>query len=935
MSTEDDTSAAAFVEEALTEDADTQAEKPPRRENFQSLSHEQDINVNDHTSTESVFHAEHMFRHPSMETPNHGSTLSSGHSIGNLNNSVEASNDYLLPPEGVGSSTEGESSTIQFDGIVPTNHDKRKMTWQDSTPPPPKLPFINLMMLGQGNEGQNNFGNQGQNSLNNQGPNTPGNQGSKSVENQGLTTSSNQDPKSPDNQGSNTPGNQCRINSVPIATGSRRQGFEFQAFLNQVTTSNYSHLNDDTPCQLQSAKLPIRRGVGSSTNGVSSLIQFDGIVANNPNKRKVTWQDSTPPSPKLRFINWMLQGQGNQGKNSLGNQDRNSSDNQDPYTLHNPDPKSPENQVPNNPGNQSPKSFENQGRNTLGNQAQKSPGNQGRNTLGNEGQNNSVSTASCSRNFKSISYFIMSTQDDTAAAALVEEALTEDADSQAKKRPRRESSQSLSHKQDINVNDHTPTESVFHAEHMFLPPSTETPNQGSTLSSGHSIGNLNNSLEASNDYLRPQETQQENWMSGSSLAYTDWINWEPSPQIATELGSQRFGFQALLNQVIASNNSHLYGDIPCQPQQAKMPIQQGVGSSTKGESSPIQFDGIVPTNPEKRKMTWQDSTPPPPKLPFINLMMLGQGSQGQKSTGNQGRNSRNNQDSDAAGNQGPKSLENQGLTTFDSQDPKSPNYQGSNTLGNQGRNNRVPLASGSRSQEFGFQALLNQVMTSNYSHMNDDTPHHLQRAKLPIQRGVESSTKGVSSPIQFDGIVPNNLNKRKMTWRDSTPPPPKLPFIDWMLQGQGNRGKNSPGNQDGNSSDNQDPNTLDNPDSKSPENQVLSDPGNQSPKSFENQDLNTTPNNQDPKNPENQDQHTQGNQDQKSPGSQGRNTPGNAGQNNSVPTSSGSRLPHQSSSLPRILQTPHVDRVRYLANLSLPKRSPQWPTAFAYVFCSL
>ncbi|EOY09944.1 Uncharacterized protein TCM_025317 [Theobroma cacao] len=290
----------------------------------------------------------------------------------------------------------------------------------------------------------------------------------------------------------------------------------------------------------------------------------------------------------------------------------------------------------------------------------------------------------------------MSTEDDTSAAAFVEEALTEDADAQAEKPARRENFQSLSHEQDINVNDHTSTESVFHAEHMFLHPSMETPNHGSTLSSGHSIGNLNNSVEASNDYLLPPETQEGNWMSGAYLAYTDCINWHLSSQKATELGSQRFEFQALSNQVIASNNSHLYDDIPCLPQLAKMPIQQGVGSSTEGESSTIQFDGIVPTNHDKRKMTWQDSTPPPPKLPFINLMMLGQGNEGQNNFGNQGQNSLNNQGPNTPGNQGSKSVENQGLTTSSNQDPKSPDNQGSNTPGNQCRINSVPIATGSR-----------------------------------------------------------------------------------------------------------------------------------------------------------------------------------------------------------------------------------------------
>ncbi|XP_017976504.1 PREDICTED: S-antigen protein [Theobroma cacao] len=785
MSTEDDTAAAALVEEALTEDADSQAKKPPRRESSQSLSHEQDINVNDHTSTESVFHAEHMFLPPSTETPNQGSTLSSGHSIGNLNNSLEASNDYLLPQEGVGSCTKGESVPIQFDSIVPTNPDKRKATWQDSTPPPPKLPFINLMTLGQGNQGRN--------SLTNQDPNTPGNEGLKSPENRGLTTFGNQDL--------NTLGNQGQNNSVPLASGSRSQGYGFQASLNQVMTSNYSHLNDDTPHQFQRAKLPIRRGVRSNTEGVSSPIQFDGIVPNNPNKRKMTWRDSTPPPPKLRFINWMLPRQGNQGKNSLGNQDQNSPGNQDPNTLDNPSPKSPETQSPKSPGSESPKSFENQGQNipvnqdpktpenqglnTLGNQDQKSPGNQDRNTPGNVGPNNSVPTTSGSRNFKSISYFIMSTEDNIAAAASAEEAVKLKADSQ----------EDMEGKADKAGADESNKSGVNQPD-----------------------GNQHLNQSPASIYMAERNEE----IFGTSPA--------TSPRIHSLLTSPPLQQAGTLPSIYNS-------------------IKHGVGSSTKGKSSPIQFDGIVPSNPDKRKMTWQDSTPSPPKLPLINLMLLGQGNQSQINPDNQGPKTPGNQGRVTSGNQGSNTLDNQGVKNLEN--------QSRNTPSNQCRSNSDPTTFGSRSQGLGFQTFLNQLMPLN------GTPQ-LQPAKLPIRREVGSSTKGISSPIQFDGIVPTNPNKRKMTRQDSTPPPPKIPFINWMLPGQGNQDENSSGNQSQNTH------------------------GNQGPKSLGNQESNTF-DNQGSKSPRNQGSNTLGNQGQKSLDNEGRNTPNNEGQNKSVPTASGSR----------------------------------------------
>ncbi|XWS58808.1 hypothetical protein CRYUN_Cryun08bG0065400 [Craigia yunnanensis] len=207
-----------------------------------------------------------------------------------------------------------------------------------------------------------------------------------------------------------------------------------------------------------------------------------------------------------------------------------------------------------------------------------------------------------------------------------------------------ESIQSLNHEQN-NVDDRklipTSSGSVV-VEHIFMSQAMETLNHGSIA---HSNGSLKNSVEASKDYHLPisnlpsefrlgfssrlqlPQTQQGNWRSESSLAKTNWTNWQPFSQITThepaiKLGSQEFGFQALLNQIMASDNFHVNDD---------RPIQQRVGSSTVGVSIPFQLDGI-PSNPNKRKMTWQDDTPPTPNLPLIDWMSLGEGNQGRNNS---------------------------------------------------------------------------------------------------------------------------------------------------------------------------------------------------------------------------------------------------------------------------------------------------------------
>ncbi|XVF56482.1 hypothetical protein PTKIN_Ptkin06aG0124600 [Pterospermum kingtungense] len=163
-------------------------------------------------------------------------------------------------------------------------------------------------------------------------------------------------------------------------------------------------------------------------------------------------------------------------------------------------------------------------------------------------------------------------------------------------------------------------------EPIFLSQSMERPNHG-TKKKGGSSGSSSSSIEASNDYRLPTSTlppdfrlgfsstlqiQQGNWTNHvSSQPKTNWTN-----------RSQEFGFQALLNQVIASDNF---------PANDDRPIQQRVGSRSIGVSSPFLSDGI-PRNPNKRKISRQDETTPTPNLPFIDWMSLGEGDQGAKSS---------------------------------------------------------------------------------------------------------------------------------------------------------------------------------------------------------------------------------------------------------------------------------------------------------------
>ncbi|KAK6243851.1 hypothetical protein QUC31_010260 [Theobroma cacao] len=384
MSTEDNIAAAASAEEAVKLKADSQedmegkAEKAGADESNKSGGNQPDGNQHLNQFPASIYMAERneeIFGTSPATSPRIHSLLTSpplqqAGTLPSIYNSIK----------GVGSSTKGKSSPIQFDGIVPSNPDKRKMTWQDSTPSPTRLPLINLMLLGQGNQSQNNPDNQGPKTPGNQRRVTSGNQGPHSFGNQGSNTLDG--GKNLENQSRNTPSNQCRNHSDPTTFGSRSQGLGFQTFLNQLMP-----LNDTS--QLQSAKLPIQREVGSSTKGISSPIQFDGIVPTNPNKRKMTRQDSTPPPPKIPFINWMLPGQGNQDENSSANQSQNTHGSQGPKSLGN--------QESNTFDNQGSKSPRNQGLNTLGNQGQKSLDNEGQNTPNNEGQNKSVPTASGSR----------------------------------------------------------------------------------------------------------------------------------------------------------------------------------------------------------------------------------------------------------------------------------------------------------------------------------------------------------------------------------------------------------------------------------------------------------------------------------------------------------------------------------------------------------
>ncbi|EOY09946.1 Uncharacterized protein TCM_025320 [Theobroma cacao] len=803
-------------------------------ESFQSLNHEQDINVNDRrsfrTSTASVFHAEHMFPPPSMETPNHGSTITSGHSIGNLNNSVEASNDYLLPPE------TQQGDWISGSSLSNTNW----INWQSSS----------------------------------------------------------------------------QITKPKAATAWGPQGFRYQAVLNQILASNNSHLNDDTPLQLQPAKMPIQQGAGSSTKGESSPIQFDGIVPTNPDMRKMTRQDSSPPTPKLPFINWMLPGQDNQGLNNPSNQDQSSHGNQDQNNI----------------------------------------GNQGQNTPSNQGKNNSIPLA-----FGSRSQEIFGTSRGASPIALsplssrsLQQAGTSPSIYKSIKGKEPflcESFQSFNHEQDINVNDQQPfrtsTGSVFHAEHMFSPPSMETPDHGSKLTSGHSTGNLKNFLEASNDYhlpisnlppkfrlgsssgLQVPETQKGNWTSGSSLANTDWINWQPSSQItkpepATALGSQGFEFQASLNQVMASNNSHLSDDPPRQLQPTKAPIQQGFGSSIKEASSPIQFDDNVPSNSNKRKVTWHDSTPPTPKVPFINWMLPGQDNQkvpfinwmlpaqdnqGQNSLGNQGQNTPDNRgDNSSVSNNTPPPPKlpfiNWMLPGQGKQGENIPGNQGQNILDIQGKNNSVSNSTPPPSKLPFINWMLpgqgNQG-ENNRGNQGQNTPDNQGK-----NNSVSNSTPTPPKLPFINWMLPGQSNQGQNTSdnqgtnnsvSNSTPPPPKLPFINWMLPGQGNQGENHPGDQGQKTLDNQGTNNSVS-DSTPPApklpfinwmlpgqgNQGENHPGDQGQKTLDNQGTNNSVSDSTPPPPKlpfinwmlpghsNQGENGLGNQGQETPDSQGKNS---------------------------------------------------------------
>ncbi|KAK8633039.1 hypothetical protein V6N13_013893 [Hibiscus sabdariffa] len=118
-------------------------------------------------------------------------------------------------------------------------------------------------------------------------------------------------------------------------------------------------------------------------------------------------------------------------------------------------------------------------------------------------------------------------------------------------------------------------------EHSFMSQAMRTPARGNALFGAHnSSGNLRgNTIEATHVYhfptsnLPPEyrldfsnsrsqfpQTEQRN-CNGSSLGNPNWINWQHFSQIpSTNLGSQGYGFQALLNQAIASDDFHLNHD---------------------------------------------------------------------------------------------------------------------------------------------------------------------------------------------------------------------------------------------------------------------------------------------------------------------------------------------------------------------------------------
>ncbi|TYJ12301.1 hypothetical protein E1A91_A11G339900v1 [Gossypium mustelinum] len=137
-----------------------------------------------------------------------------------------------------------------------------------------------------------------------------------------------------------------------------------------------------------------------------------------------------------------------------------------------------------------------------------------------------------------------------------------------------------SHDERIQSHNHEQNNVV---EQLLLSQVMEAPTQGS--------GNLmkNNTIRASNGYHLPTsnlplqfrldfssiQSEQGNW-SGSSLADTNWMNRHPFPHThepTIDLGPHGFGFQALLNQAIASDTCHV-NDHDRPIQQMKTSLQE-------------------------------------------------------------------------------------------------------------------------------------------------------------------------------------------------------------------------------------------------------------------------------------------------------------------------------------------------------------------------
>ncbi|XVE62210.1 hypothetical protein DITRI_Ditri06bG0100400 [Diplodiscus trichospermus] len=170
-----------------------------------------------------------------------------------------------------------------------------------------------------------------------------------------------------------------------------------------------------------------------------------------------------------------------------------------------------------------------------------------------------------------------------------------------------------------------------------------TPNHDGTI---YSSGCLKNSVEAFKEYHPPTsnlppelhfgfsfkvdypQIHQGTRKSGSSSAKTNFTNCQPFSQIptyepSTKSRSQEFGFQALLNQDIPLDNFYVNVDRPIQPRSGR--------SSTIGAPSLFKLDD-TPSNPNKRKITWQDDTSPNLNRPFIDWMSLGEGNQGRNNS---------------------------------------------------------------------------------------------------------------------------------------------------------------------------------------------------------------------------------------------------------------------------------------------------------------